>query len=150
MRKTKKRCGSSLAQKAWSWSISPWVPGYHLDKPLALEPSYHRSAWSDCPSTWREQGLQGLVKSTTLVLSAEHPARIRKPRQQSAASDLLSNALVHVSYHRWLSLFLQKYSSFRTFLRVTDTFLDWDPCTWFGHCPSCDTFNPNALPFPFE
>lgn len=80
------------------------------------------------------------MKSITLIFTAEHPACFRKPRKQSAFSDLVSKALVHT----WLPLLLsQKLSSLGTFVRVIDIFPVWDPCTWFGFCP-CDNYNPNV------
>lgn len=139
-------CSRSLSLalffSAWFWATT-W------DQPLSQKPLCSRSAWSDCPCTWREQGWpQGVVTSplSFLLLS------ILLSQKTQKAACLLRFSLRGArsrNYHTWLPLLLpQKLCGLRTFVRVV-VFPVWDPCTWFGFCP-CDNFNPNAFFFLFS
>lgn len=150
MRKTKKRCGSSFAQ-VWAWSLSSllvfWATTW--DQPLTLGPLYSRPPWSDCPSTWREQGWpQGLVKSTTPYCWAESYLYQKTEKAVYLLTFSLKDPCPHNLSLMAVSPVIPESYQLQYSLRITDTFCFGTLASGLGFVLLCDNYNLNPFPFP--
>lgn len=143
-------CSGSLSLalffSAWFWATT-W------DQPLSLKP-----LCSSSPNlVWLSQYLKGARRTpgcgevSTLDLTAEHPAHVRKPRKQSAFSDSVSKALVHISYHTGRLSYYHRNLAASGLLWELLVSLFGILVPGLGFALPCDNFNPNAFfSFLFE